>query len=72
MPRYSNIKDYSDRQLTDICLWLLRDGRQLARDERIGQAMEELGFQKRGNIIVARLSEALGRAQTIFDRTDGS
>ena len=72
IPRYSNIRDYSDRQLIDICLWLFRDGRQLPRDERIGQAIEELGFQKRGSIIVARLSEALGRAQTIFDQMDGN
>ena len=71
VPPGQNIKDYSDQQLADVCLWLLRDRRQLAREDRIKQAMDQLGFQKRGSTIVGRLSDALNRAQKIFDHVDG-
>jgi hypothetical protein len=33
--------------------------------------MDHLGFQKRGSIIVRRLSDALSRAQRVFDHVDG-
>ncbi|HEX3959444.1 MAG TPA: AAA domain-containing protein [Trebonia sp.] len=72
IPSYTNIKDYSESQLIELCLWLLRDRLQLPRDERIGQAMTELGFQKRGRVIVDRLDNALAEAQRIFDRMDGN
>jgi very-short-patch-repair endonuclease len=68
MPNYPKISDYGCDQLTDLCLWLLRDRRQLPRDERIRQAMEELEFHKRGRIIVERLNQAFDEAQTIHDR----
>jgi very-short-patch-repair endonuclease len=71
VPRYPKIGDYSNDQLTEVCLWLLRDRRQLPRDERIRQAMTEFGFQKRGSIIVDRLGRACDQAQMIFDHEDG-
>lgn len=71
VPPGQNIKDYSDQQLVDICLWLLHDRRHLAREDRIKQAMAQLGFQKKGSIIVRRLSDALSRSQRIFDHVDG-
>jgi very-short-patch-repair endonuclease len=65
---YSKISEYSNDQLISLCLWLLSDQRQLPRDERVTQAMTELGFRRRGSIITERLNQALESAQTIFDR----
>lgn len=70
LPRGGPISRFSDSQLVAICVWLLEDGLQVARDERIAQAMAELGFQKRGSVILARLNQALDRAQTRINATE--
>jgi very-short-patch-repair endonuclease len=62
------ITEYSDTDLTAIARWILSDGFQLDRDTRIAQVMAELGFRKRGRVIVDRLTHALERAQRIVDR----
>ncbi|GAB2669668.1 hypothetical protein GCM10027271_32180 [Saccharopolyspora gloriosae] len=61
---------YTERELISLCRWLLRDGLQLDRDERITQAMQELGKSKRGRIIVERLTRAVEIAQDQADRED--
>ncbi len=33
--------------------------------------MDQLGFQRQGSAIVSRLSNALSRAQKLFDHVDG-
>jgi len=62
------IDEYGFGEIVSICRWLLRDGLLLDRDTRIDQAVEQLGFQRRGSKIVQRVNEALDRAE----RTSGS
>lgn len=62
------IADYSRMDLRRVARWLLSDGYQLDRDTRIGQAMAELGFQKRGKLIVEALNSAFDEAQRDADR----
>ncbi|WP_203729926.1 AAA domain-containing protein [Paractinoplanes durhamensis] len=68
VPSGLRIGDYSDYHLISLCVWLLSDQLQRDRDERIQEAMSDLGFQKRGSIIVRRLTEALEIAQQYTDR----
>jgi hypothetical protein len=44
---------------------LLSDQLPLPREDRINMAVRELGFQKRGRIIVERLNWAFNRAQSL-------
>ena len=62
------IIEYSDGNLTAVARWILSDGFQLDRDARVAQAMAELGFKKRGKVIVDRLERAFDRAQQITDK----
>lgn len=62
------IAEYSDGELLAICHWLLTDRLQLDREERIEQAMAELGFRRRGARIVERLGRAVHVAQNDADR----
>jgi hypothetical protein len=64
------IDDYTDEQLIALCWWLICDGLQLDRQERLTQAMAELGFQKRGKKIRERLESAIGIAQHHADRRE--
>lgn len=70
VPAGLKIDDYSDRQLIDLCWWLICDGRQLDRHERLSQAIAELGFQRRGKKIVERLESAIEIAQHHADRRE--
>lgn len=60
--------DYTEADLISICRWLLRDGLQLDREQRLSQALRELGFQRRGPKIRERLTRAIDIAQ---DQADG-
>jgi very-short-patch-repair endonuclease len=62
------INDYSSGELTALARWILSDGFQRDRETRVAQAMAELGFKKRGKIIVERLERAFDQAQQITDR----
>jgi hypothetical protein len=62
------INDYSSGELTASARWILSDGFQRDRETRVAQAMAELGFKKRGKIIVERLERAFDQAQQITDR----
>jgi very-short-patch-repair endonuclease len=64
------IDDYSDEQLIALCWWLICDGRQLDRQERVSQAIAELGFQRRGKKIVERLESAVEVAQHHADHRE--
>ncbi|GLY24452.1 AAA domain-containing protein [Micromonospora sp. NBRC 101691] len=63
-----SITEYTRDQLVRICTWLLSDQLQRDRDDRLREAMTELGFRKRGSVIVRRLTEALDIAQQRVDR----
>lgn len=60
--------DYTEADLISICRWLLRDGLQLDREQRLSQALRELGFQRRGPKIRERLTRAIDIAQDQADR----
>jgi very-short-patch-repair endonuclease len=60
-PRRSKIDDYGDRELVDLCMWLLTDRLQVDRDTRIDQAIDELGFLRR----TARMRERIGGAMAL-------
>src|SRR5690606_19153615 len=64
------ITAYEERELIALCLWLFQDGLQLSRDERIKQAMTELGFRNRGRRIVARLQHVVDIAQHLTDQKE--
>jgi hypothetical protein len=66
--RRSKIDDYLDRELVELCSWLLTDRLQIDRDTRIGQAIDELGFRRRTTKMDQRIGAALTRAQQFTDR----
>ncbi|MFE0209049.1 AAA domain-containing protein [Streptomyces sp. NPDC058985] len=68
LPNGQRIGDYSDTDLVSLAIWLLDDGFQLDRDTRITQALTELGFKKRGRVIVERLTRAFEEAQATADK----
>ncbi|OXM71194.1 AAA domain-containing protein [Amycolatopsis vastitatis] len=70
VPAGLSIQEYTERQLIEICRWLMSDGLLLDRDERLRQAMAELGFRRRGERIVERLSRAVDIAQDLADKEE--
>ncbi|WP_435210359.1 AAA domain-containing protein [Streptomyces sp. bgisy034] len=68
LPDGQRIGDYTDTDLLNLATWLLTDGFQLDRDTRISQALTELGFKKRGRVIVERLTRAFEQAQHTADK----
>ncbi|MFJ7086424.1 AAA domain-containing protein [Streptomyces griseus] len=68
LPSGSRIVDFTDAHLVTLAGWLLSDGYQLDRDSRVAQAMAELGFKKRGRVIVDRLTRAIDQAQSAADK----
>jgi very-short-patch-repair endonuclease/RecA/RadA recombinase len=52
------ITTYSDTQLRSLVTWLRSDGVLRLADDEIGELVAALGFQRRGPVIVARLSAA--------------
>jgi len=66
-PRRAKSDDYTNRELVELCLWLLTDQLQVDRDTRIDQAVDELGFQRRSSKIKERIGNALVRAQQLVD-----
>ena len=63
VPSQMPIGEYTDRNLDLIFEWLLRDKLELTREERVTQAMAELGFRRRGSTIVQRLRAAHDRVR---------
>lgn len=64
-PRRAKIDDYTDDELIELFLWLLRDQLALVREDRINQAIEVLGFQRRTSKMKERLGRVLARAQEL-------
>ncbi|MFI6504207.1 AAA domain-containing protein [Nonomuraea typhae] len=65
------ITDYSDSELVSLCYWMLEDGLQIPRDDRVRAAADELGFKRRGRLIVESLEAAFDKAQLMYDRQGG-
>ena len=63
VPPGRKIDDYSPRQLINIIQWIESDGRLRTEDELLVEAMQELGFKRRGTKIVAALTQAIHRAR---------
>jgi hypothetical protein len=53
------IDAYSDTELVDLARWMRSDDALRTEDELLREMMRELGFQKRGKNIVARLTAAI-------------
>ena len=54
----ASITSYTDSQLVSLVTWLRSDGVLRLADDEIGELVAALGFQRRGPVIVARLSAA--------------
>jgi very-short-patch-repair endonuclease len=65
------IADYSDAELVSLCYWMLQDGLQIPRDDRVRAAADELGFKRLGRVIVECLEDAFDQAQLMYDRQGG-
>jgi hypothetical protein len=63
VPVRRRIEDYTDDELVQVCRWLLSDGLPMPRQDRLTEAIRELGFLKRGSRIVQRVTEALRQAE---------
>lgn len=55
------ITQYSPAELDQVFGWLLGDRLELTREERLEQAREFLGFQRRGSRIQAELGKSFDR-----------
>ncbi|MER7113573.1 AAA domain-containing protein [Saccharomonospora azurea] len=62
--------EYTDAHLIAICRWLLQDGLQLDREDRLSQALGELGFKRRGRKISDRLLRSIAIAQHQIDMVE--
>jgi very-short-patch-repair endonuclease len=70
VPYGLGIQEYTERQLIETCRWLMTDGLLLDQDERLQQAMVELGFQRKGPVIVRQLTRAIEIAQELADKEE--
>lgn len=70
VPRGLKTQEYTEAQLIGLCRWLISDGLPLDREERVGQALTELGFRRRGSQIVPRLQRAVEIAQGLADKEE--
>ncbi|WP_263399603.1 AAA domain-containing protein [Saccharopolyspora pogona] len=62
-------QEYTDEHFVGLCHWLMTDGLPLDREERITQALQEIG-KRRGRVLVARLSRAIEIAQSLIDQEE--
>lgn len=60
----SPITNYSQAQLVDLLIWIASDGVIRTHEEQIQEAVEQLGFRRRGERIVKALEKALRVAKT--------
>jgi very-short-patch-repair endonuclease len=70
LPRHTTIRHYTDAELVRHCRWLLRDRLPVPRDDRINEAIETLGFQRRTRVMEERLRDALIQAEHILEREE--
>ena len=57
------IDTYTDTELTALARWIRSDDVLRTEDELLAAMMHELGFQRRGKNVVARLSTAISRSR---------
>jgi very-short-patch-repair endonuclease len=62
------IGEYSDAQLIRLARWIRSDGILRTEEELLEEMMRELGFQRRGKNVVARLMDAIRRSSPDNDR----
>jgi hypothetical protein len=55
------IEAYSDTELLTLARWITTDDALRTEDERLQEMMRELGFQRRGKNVIARLATAIRR-----------
>ena len=56
------IEAYSDAELLKLAQWIRSDDILRTEDELLQEMMRELGFQRRGKNVVARLTAAITRS----------
>jgi very-short-patch-repair endonuclease/DNA polymerase III delta prime subunit len=56
------IGEYSDGQLLSLAMWIRSDGNLRTEEELLDEMMTELGFQRRGKNLVARITDAIRRS----------
>ncbi|TDC90966.1 DUF4011 domain-containing protein [Saccharopolyspora aridisoli] len=66
----TSIDSYEEAELIALFRWLLSDGLPLDREERITQAIQELGYRRRGRKIAERLTRAAQIAQHLADKEE--
>ena len=62
VPRGYPIGEYTDGQLVRLAMWISSDGMLRTEEELLDEMMRELGFQRRGKNVVARITEAIRRS----------
>ncbi len=62
--RGNPIETYSDAELLSIARWIRSDDALRTEDELLQEMMKELGFQRRGKNVVARLTTAITQSAT--------
>jgi hypothetical protein len=55
------IEAYSDTELLSLARWITTDDALRTEDELLQEMMRELGFQRRGKNVIARLTTAIQR-----------
>ncbi|GDY33399.1 AAA domain-containing protein [Gandjariella thermophila] len=65
VPRRGKIDEYADHEIVAVCRWLLADRLPLDRETRIDQAIQQLGFRRRGRKIVERINAAFDHAERL-------
>ncbi|MGW2659972.1 AAA domain-containing protein [Nocardia tengchongensis] len=70
IPAGLKIGEYRNQELISLCRWLMTDGLHLDKEDRLVQAMAELGFQRRGTRITDRLLSAISDAQRLADQEE--
>lgn len=63
--RYQPIDAYSHRELVEIVRWISTDTLARTDEEFLVEVMDDLGFQRRGSKIAARISAAVGEFRAI-------
>ena len=60
-----SIEQYSEDELVTLLKWLESDGLLRTNDQLMDLMVEELGFERRGARIVARVEAAIAKHRTV-------
>lgn len=64
VPRGLPIRQYRQQQLDELCRWILSDTLLRTDEELLQEMMNELGFQRRGKLIVEAISASIARVRS--------